>query len=543
MTLLLKETLNARILAIADSFQPAMRAAFLAAIAAMKQEVPVDQLTALLEEAEQTPLKLAEALDEEAFSVFDELQAKLKEDLKTELTAVVERAALPTVAEFGLDFSVVNERAIRFATDEAQQVAFEVGVETRRAISDIVAMGLREGVAPRQQALLIREIVGLTRRDALAVDRFLKGAIDSGLNRTRAQAQAKRMAARLLKRRAENIARTETIRAANMGTQLGWDAAQDAGLLPRGTLKVWIATSDSRTCPICAVLDGNTVDSRGSFDVSREATSFTIDGDEIRVTATRPMKRPSTTRTPPSHPSCRCTIGLEAFDREANLNQTNNMRLDEKNANPRPGIDDDPTVRRLANEKYEAALRKEPEISEMLAPITADTKAEYAAFSERVKFEGSLREKIVREMRDDPTLSFRQAVNKIRDENRYTVMWDPDGNYRSSMLAYEKGVNKAGWRTIKQDNFWANDGGAYDGMNYMFQKGDDVFELQFHTPGSQRIKDQVHPWYDEAKLLPDGPEKDGLYAEIKKDVVKLWTLDRSHVPPGMQGIGDAKRKG
>jgi hypothetical protein len=120
------------------------------------------------------------------------------------------------------------------------------------------------------------------------------------------------MARRLLKRRAENIARTETIRAANMGTQFGWDAAADAGLLPPGTQKVWIATEDSRTCPICAVLDGNTVDLGGNFDVSVEATAFTIEGEEIRVTATRPMKRSSTTRTPPAHPSCRCTLGLVA---------------------------------------------------------------------------------------------------------------------------------------------------------------------------------------------------------------------------------------
>ncbi len=179
----------------------------------------------------------------------------------------------------------------------------------------------------------------------------------------------------------------------------------------------------------------------------------------------------------------------------------------------------------------------------MLGPITADTGAEYAAFSERVKFEGSIREKIVREMRDDASLSYTQAVNKIRDENRYTVMWEPDADYRANMLAYEKQVNDAGWKTIKNDNFWANDGGAYDGQNYMFQKGDDVFELQFHTPGSQTIKDSVHPWYDDAKLLPDGPEKDGLYDDIKKDVFKEWNRDRSHIPPNMEGVGTPNRKG
>lgn len=308
--LLLKETTEARILRIADSLQPEIRAAFLATVEALKRDVPIGELTNLLEEG-----KLTEALDQ-TFSVFDELAGKLKEDLKAALTEVVEQAALPTVAEFGLEFTLVNERAVRFATEQAGRLIVEIGAETQRAIADIVSLGLRQGVAPRQQALLIREIVGLTRRDALAVDRFLQGAVDSGLTQAQARAQAEKMAARLLRRRAENIARTETIRASNMGTQFGWDAAQDAGLLPAGTQKVWIATGDSRLCPICAVLDGKVIALGGSFDVQVEATSFTIDGQEIRVSGTRPLRRPSTVRTPPAHPSCRCTQGVEEVEIE-----------------------------------------------------------------------------------------------------------------------------------------------------------------------------------------------------------------------------------
>ncbi len=308
MTLLLKETTEARILRIADSLQPEIRRTFLDAVTVLKRQIPVGRITDLLEEGKLTGV--LEALSEV------ELTPQQLGGINDAILQTVTLSAELTTAEFGLDFALVNERAVRYAREVGSRLIVEVGAETQRAIADIVSIGLREGVAPRQQAVLIREVVGLTRRDALAVDRFLKGAIESGMTRGRARDQADRMARRLLNRRAENIARTETIRASNMGTQFGWDAASDAGLLPPGTQKVWIATEDSRTCPICAVLDGNTVDLGGNFDVSVEATAFTIDGDEIRVTATRPMKRPSTTRTPPAHPSCRCTIGIEAVARE-----------------------------------------------------------------------------------------------------------------------------------------------------------------------------------------------------------------------------------
>jgi hypothetical protein len=304
MTLLLKETLEQRILRIADALQPEIRQAFLSAITELKRQVPIGRITDLLEEGKLSGV--LETLSE--VSLTPQQLAPINDAILQTVTLSAEL----TTAEFGLDFALVNERAVRYATEQAGRLIVEVGAETQQAVADIVAVGLRQGVAPRQQALLIREVVGLTRRDALAVDRFLQGAIDSGMVRARARDQAERMARRLLRRRAENIARTETIRAANMGTQFGWDAAQDAGFLPPGTQKVWIATEDSRTCPICAVLDGNTVDLGGTFDVQVEATSFTIEGDEIRVSGTRALKRPSTTRTPPAHPSCRCTLGLVA---------------------------------------------------------------------------------------------------------------------------------------------------------------------------------------------------------------------------------------
>ncbi len=302
MTLtVVKETTEELVHRIAARLEPEIRRTFLNAIDALKKAVPVNRLTELLEDG-----KVFDALD--ALNV--QLTPSELAPIRDAIADAASRVAAPTAVEFGLNFEMVQPRAIAWAEQHAGRLITQISEETRQAVSDIVVRSLREGGAPRQQARLIREIVGLTRRDAQAVDRFLTGAVDSGMLRSRAEQQAERMARRLLRRRAENIARTETIQASNMGTQLAWETAQDQGLLPPQTFKVWIATEDSRTCPICAVLDGNVGELGGRFEVVEEATSFDIEGETITVSGTRPLARPTTTQTPPSHPSCRCTMGI-----------------------------------------------------------------------------------------------------------------------------------------------------------------------------------------------------------------------------------------
>lgn len=87
--------------------------------------------------------------------------------------------------------------------------------------------------------------------------------------------------------RAEAIARTETIRAANAGQQETWDQAVTAGLLNGDEKQVWIVTPDDALCPICEGLDGDEAPLGGTFNA---------DGDDIDG--------------PPAHPNCRCALGL-----------------------------------------------------------------------------------------------------------------------------------------------------------------------------------------------------------------------------------------
>lgn len=84
--------------------------------------------------------------------------------------------------------------------------------------------------------------------------------------------------------RAELIARTEVMKAANEGQRQAWNQAVDEGLLEGNERRVWIATEGS-ACPICEELDGKTA------KLGEEYPDPGGDG-------------------PPQHPNCRCSEGI-----------------------------------------------------------------------------------------------------------------------------------------------------------------------------------------------------------------------------------------
>ena len=109
------------------------------------------------------------------------------------------------------------------------------------------------------------------------------------MTRRRANQMADEYAARLRSHRAQTIARTETIRAANLGQQATWEEMAHRGALPKDFARTWVTHADERTCGSCLSLDGTTVSLRGQFRAE-------VGRDNV------------TTRTPPLHPNCRCTV-------------------------------------------------------------------------------------------------------------------------------------------------------------------------------------------------------------------------------------------
>ena len=164
-----------------------------------------------------------------------------------------EPRALATKAEIkGFKFDASSKTAVDWAAEHAADLIDGISKTTRDDIKDLVETAMEGNFDVDELAGEISSILG---DDA----------------------------------RAEKIARTETIRAANKGQQEAWDQAAEAGLLTGKEKQVWIATPDDKTCPICEGLDG-----------TEAAMGEEFEGEEDSYDG------------PPAHPNCRCTIGLVA---------------------------------------------------------------------------------------------------------------------------------------------------------------------------------------------------------------------------------------
>lgn len=195
----------------------------------------------------------------------------------------------------GAVFEPGHPRAASWAGRNAAERVVEINNATLLAIRAAVVRGFEEGVAPRLLAGDLRRIVGLNSRLARAVINRRANLLAAGFSPERITREIDRYAAKLLRFRTMNIARTETIRASTEGQLESWRQNRETGRISRSLVKQWIVTPDDKLCPICAPLTSVQADVDGLFNTSVGRRSG-----------------------PPAHPSCRCALGL-ANSRPASL--------------------------------------------------------------------------------------------------------------------------------------------------------------------------------------------------------------------------------
>lgn len=89
--------------------------------------------------------------------------------------------------------------------------------------------------------------------------------------------------------RAQTIADTETVRAANLGLHDVYNQAVDEGVIPQEAIvRNWQVSLDEKTCPICLSIPDNNPDGVGIDEL--------FDSDDGPVD------------DPPVHPNCRCSV-------------------------------------------------------------------------------------------------------------------------------------------------------------------------------------------------------------------------------------------
>lgn len=306
---------------IADAQAEAVREAFLNAIEKIRGTVKEAELRAALETGNVEKVVAALDLDRQiADAVKVDVLPKL-EDTMIEAGRSAPAASMPKGGELQMRFDLANPNATRYLRSYDFNLIRQITDDTRAAIRGVVQNAFANGGHPYEQAKTIKQLVGLTDKQAQSVTNFRRmleegdraaltrelrdkrhdrvlqralGELGEGLDQDQIDTMVARYANNALAARAENIARTETINAAQAGQQLAWEQATEKGLLERTKLRQgWMVTPDDRLCLLCAVIP--------------EMNPAGVPLGGYFKTPLGPVARPTL------HPQCRCSLYLMAF--------------------------------------------------------------------------------------------------------------------------------------------------------------------------------------------------------------------------------------
>jgi len=286
---------------VADRLEPKVRARFLGAVEAMLDEAEENAAEILAAIRTGRPDVIVDALP---WATLSARFAGAGDELRGLMLAAMEGAGSLAAQEAGtmlgieISFTIENERAIRAAAERAATLVREVTERSRDAIRGVVADAIREGrTADREMFRLVRDRIGLTESQTATLGRFEARLIEEGASPEQIARRVERQHAAMLRRRAQTIARTETIWSANAGEQELIQQTIEQGIAGRENIrKTWITTPDERLCPICEpmpFLDDN-------LNVGPDGVFTTGEG--------------GTVLHPPAHTACRCGMGWEIED-------------------------------------------------------------------------------------------------------------------------------------------------------------------------------------------------------------------------------------
>lgn len=187
-----------------------------------------------------------------------------------------------------IEFDPQHPRLIKWMEDRTLLVVDDISIEASDRVKVIIREATVRGDTEAQIAQRIKQVVGLNKRQSTAYQNFRKKQIENGVPKGRATKNANAYAKRLVKQRAETIARHEVQMALEEAKLEYWRQAADAGLIRRGdSWRIWRTHPDERLCPFCQPMEGKRTRIGGVF-------------------YTKLGKVPA----PPLHVNCRCWTEL-----------------------------------------------------------------------------------------------------------------------------------------------------------------------------------------------------------------------------------------
>lgn len=301
-------------------------------IAAALRELALSvDIEAFIEAIEALDPDLLESLLNELASGFisARLEAALREVAASTATAQGEAAAeiAPnrSIERDKTLFNRVDQRTADYAANRSSGLIVEINQSNRLAVRRVIAGSFTSPYTVDETARRLRKMVGLHTRWANAVLKFddanvvrlIKDGYSPDEARARADVLTKRYRDKLIRRRAEMIARTEIQQAENFGRQAGWEAGNFVGYIDGASMKEWrtapLRSQYGPPCEECMAVRGTRVPWNGAF-----SNGFMF---------------------PPAHPHCRCTVvlvppsrgleGLPSQDMASWLERLDQMYADE----------------------------------------------------------------------------------------------------------------------------------------------------------------------------------------------------------------------
>lgn len=214
------------------------------------------------------------------------------------MESLVKTAAKKEFTQLGVNYSfnVLDAISIRYGAEQSSKLIKNLQDTVRATVRSVVADAMAGKYTVDTAARQISKVVGLHPAWAEATIKFgekaYTRALKEGKSETAARLfqdkQTEKYAAKLTRARAMNIARTETMTAANVGRYATWEHSVKSGYTGPGSLKEWSPGPGS--CPGCMELSGERVPWDKEFSNGQ--------------------------MMPPAHPGCRCTgqIIPEDFD-------------------------------------------------------------------------------------------------------------------------------------------------------------------------------------------------------------------------------------
>ena len=265
---------------LADGARPEMIAAFLKAVAKTQNAFVLKRVERALESGDTK--QAIDTIPWDTFAAELNVVTAIFHDIynKSGTNAV---KYLPKKIETTVSFNTTNPKSLEFIGKYTGDMITQITEETKLGVRAVIDRSFRQGAPPRESAKYIKNLVGLTEKQSIAVDNLRTSLLEQEVHPKIIDKNVNQYADRLLNYRADMISRTETLRAANEGTMGLWDQLVEQGVIDSQTAqKKFIVTPDDKLCDFCADYDGVTVGLDEEFD----------DGD------------------PPLHPNCRCCVGL-----------------------------------------------------------------------------------------------------------------------------------------------------------------------------------------------------------------------------------------